>query len=124
MNKASLLLVGLLVLVNLEVLQGVGVLVGGDNSEEVLSNERAGRSVQGFEVRDIRERAHLQLVLLQELLGQVLEVPLGEVGLGGEDELGSWKTGTSRCRQFGQHVGSLTTTRDLPSLFNWMLSPS
>jgi hypothetical protein len=33
--------------------------------------------------------AHLQLVLLQELLGQVLEVPLGEVGLGGQDELGT-----------------------------------
>lgn len=32
---------------------------------------------------------HLQLVLLQELLGQVLEVPLGEVGLSGKDELGS-----------------------------------
>lgn len=36
MNKASLLLVGLLVLVNLEVSQGVGVLGGGNNSEEVL----------------------------------------------------------------------------------------
>jgi hypothetical protein len=35
-DKASLLLVGLLVLVNLEVSQGVGVLGGGNNSEEVL----------------------------------------------------------------------------------------
>jgi len=36
MRKRNLLLVGLLVLVNLEVLQGVGVLGGSDDSEEVL----------------------------------------------------------------------------------------
>jgi hypothetical protein len=39
---------------------------------------------------------HLQLVLLQELLGQVLKVPLGEVGLSGKDELGSWKEQSGR----------------------------
>lgn len=32
------------------------------------------------------------MVLLQELLGEVLEVPLGEVGLSGKDELGSYET--------------------------------
>lgn len=54
------------ILVNLEVLERVGILGGGNNTEEILKR-----------------------VLLQVLLCKVLEVPLGEGDLGGEDDLGT-----------------------------------
>jgi len=67
MTRRLLLVIGSLVLVDLEVSEGVGVLGGSDDSEEVL-----------------------EVVLLQVLLGEVLEVSLGEGDGGGKDELVAW----------------------------------
>ena len=53
-----------LIVVNLEVTELVGGLVGGDNSE-----------------------IFTHLLLLEVLLGQVLEVSLGEVDVGGDDDV-------------------------------------
>ena len=67
MTRRLLLIIGSLVLVNLEVSEGVGVLGGSDDSEEVL-----------------------KVVLLEVLLREVLEVSLGEGDVGGQDESVAW----------------------------------
>lgn len=65
-KRGNLLLIGLLVLVDLEVAQRVSIVRSRDDTQKVL-----------------------ELVLLQVLLGEVLEVTLGEWDLRGQDELGT-----------------------------------
>lgn len=73
-------------MVNLEVSQGVGVLGGGNDSQEVLMMIRSAVSAGA----NPNMQTYLELVLLEVLLGQVLEVSLGERSGSSQDELGTY----------------------------------